>query len=136
MSQSDYRDCVCMASRKLNLKFENLPLSVMYYSGGLVEGGGLVGKRRLGWNLINPPKNFKCILARDKVETVLFFFFFSKVIMRFYSFLSLVKLTAGPCRLDLSHSPPLLTYLGRNPVMNVYNTQSNRVNIGFINYRG
>lgn len=26
MSQSDYRDRVCMASRKLNLKFENLPL--------------------------------------------------------------------------------------------------------------
>lgn len=62
----------------------------------------------------------KCILARDKVETVLF----SKVIMRFYSFLSLVKLTAGPCRLDLFHSPPvLLTYLGRNPIMNVYNTK-------------
>lgn len=77
MSQSDYRDCVCMASTKLNLKFENLPLSVMYYSGGLGGGGGggLVGKRRLSWNLINPPKNFKCILARDKVQTVLFFFF-------------------------------------------------------------
>lgn len=43
MSQSDYRDCVCMASTKLNLKFENLPLSVMYYSGGLGGGGGGAG---------------------------------------------------------------------------------------------
>lgn len=67
-----------------------------------------------------PAKKFsKCILGRDKVETVLF----SKVIMRFYSFLSLVKLTAGPCRLDRSHSPLLLTFQGRNSIINVYNTQ-------------
>lgn len=52
MSQSDYGARVCMASRKLNLKFENLPLSVMYYGGGWVVVG-------VGWNLINPPKNFK-----------------------------------------------------------------------------
>lgn len=32
--------CVCMARGKLNLKFENLPLSVMYYSGGLGGGSG------------------------------------------------------------------------------------------------
>lgn len=94
-----------MASRKLNLKFENLPLSVMYYGGGWVVEVVVVG---VGWNLINPPKNFKMHIGQDKVETVLF----SKVIIRFYSFLSLVKLTAGPCRLDLSRSPLLLTYLG------------------------
>lgn len=35
MSQSDYEARVCMASRKLNLKFENLPVSVMYYGWGL-----------------------------------------------------------------------------------------------------
>ena len=40
MSQSDYGARVCMASRKLNLKFENLPLSVMYYGGGRDGGGG------------------------------------------------------------------------------------------------
>lgn len=45
-----------MASRKLNLKFENLPLSVMYYGGGWVVEVVAVG---VGWNLINPPKNFK-----------------------------------------------------------------------------
>lgn len=31
-----------MASRKLNLKFENLPLSVMYYGGGWVGVGEVV----------------------------------------------------------------------------------------------
>jgi len=36
MSQSDYEACVCMASSKLKLKFENLPLSVMYYGGDWV----------------------------------------------------------------------------------------------------
>lgn len=84
----------------------------MYYGGGWVVG--------VAWNLINPPKNFKMHIwpeIRWRLS------FFSKVIMRFYSFMSLVKLTAGPCRLDLSHSPLLLTYLGRNPIMNVYNTQ-------------
>lgn len=42
MSQSDYGARVCMASRKLNLKFENLPVSVMYYGGGWGGGGGRV----------------------------------------------------------------------------------------------
>lgn len=47
--------CECVVSRKLNLKFEKLPLPVMYYVGGLKGRMGC----RWGWNLINPPKIFK-----------------------------------------------------------------------------
>lgn len=58
-----------MESGELNLKFENLPPSLMYYRGGWVEV-----VVRWGWGFNNPPKKIlKCILARDKVETVLFF---------------------------------------------------------------
>lgn len=52
MSQSDYRDCACMVSRKLNLKFENLPLSMMYY------GGGLGGEAWAGVEFNKPAKKF------------------------------------------------------------------------------
>lgn len=47
-----------MVSRRFNLKFENLPLSVMYYGGGWVVELVVVG-----WNLINPPKNFKMYIG-------------------------------------------------------------------------
>lgn len=61
MSQSDYGARVCMASRKLNLKFENLPLSVMYYGGGRDggEGGGSGGGiREVGVEFNKPAKKF------------------------------------------------------------------------------
>lgn len=51
MFQSDYGARVCMASRKFNLKFENLPLSVMYYGGGWVVVG-------MGVEFNKPAKNF------------------------------------------------------------------------------
>lgn len=52
---------MCMASRKLNLKFENLPLSVMYYGGGRDggEGGGSGGGiREVGVEFNKPAKKF------------------------------------------------------------------------------
>lgn len=70
---------VCTVSRKLNLKFENVLLSVMYYGGS--RAGGVCGG---GVEFNKPAEKFKnayWLQIRWRLSS--FLFSFSKVIMRF-----------------------------------------------------